>query len=91
MVPYILADNPDMGYKRAINLSKQMTKNEKLKIFVLDLSFLGWFILGGLLFGIGILFVQPYYDATNEELYLKLREKALKNNMTTESELRLES
>ena len=91
MVPYILADNPDMGYKRAINLSKQMTQNEKLKIFVLDLSFLGWFILGGLLFGIGILFVQPYYDATNAELYLKLREKALKNNMTTESELRLES
>ncbi|MGM0438693.1 MAG: DUF975 family protein, partial [Bacillota bacterium] len=58
-------------------------------IFVLDLSFFGWFILGILLFGIGILFVQPYYDSTNAELYLKLREKALENNLTTQQELRL--
>ena len=89
MVPYILADNPDIKAGRAIQLSKEMTDGEKMDIFILDLSFLGWFILGSLLFGIGIFFVQPYYDSTNGELYLKLREKALERNLTTPQELRL--
>jgi uncharacterized membrane protein len=89
MVPYILADNPDIKAKRAIQLSKEMTDGQKMDIFILDLSFLGWFLLGSLLFGIGIFFVQPYYDSTNGELYLKLREKALERNLTTPQELRL--
>lgn len=87
MVPYILAENPDIGHKRAIKLSDEMTKGEKWDIFVLDLSFIGWFILGAMLLGIGVLFVQPYYDATNVELYLKLREKAISNNITSNNEL----
>ncbi len=52
MVPYILADNPEIGHKRAIELSSKMTQGEKWNIFILDLSFLGWFILGSLFLGI---------------------------------------
>ena len=89
MVPYILADNPNIDHSRAIDLSKQMTMGEKFDIFVLDLSFLGWFLLGALALGIGVLFVQPYYDATNAELYFKLREKALVRGITTPEELNL--
>nr|AGF93441.1 integral membrane protein [uncultured organism] len=89
MVPYILADNPEMGHRKAIKLSNKMTQGEKWDIFILDLSFLGWFILGSLFFGIGILFVQPYYDATNAELYLNLRKKAITNNLITENELNI--
>ncbi len=89
LVPYILADNPNIGHSRAIDLSKQMTMGEKFDIFVLDLSFLGWFLLGALALGIGVLFVQPYYDATNAELYFKLREKALYRGITTPEELTL--
>jgi len=51
-----------------------------LNIFILDLSFLGWFILGALALGIGILFVQPYYDATNAELYLNLKQNTISSN-----------
>ena len=87
MVPYILSDNPRIGHKRAIQLSEQMTMDEKFDIFVLDLSFIGWYILGVLAFGIGVLFVQPYYDAANAELYLKLREKAMSGGMTDAAEL----
>lgn len=75
MVPYILAENPGIGHKKAIKSSSQMTQGEKWNIFILDLSFLGWFILGALFFGIGIFFVQPYYDAVNAELYLKLKKE----------------
>jgi len=90
MVPYILADNPNIGCKRAIELSIKMTNGQKFEIFVLDLSFIGWFLLGGLLFGIGILFVMPYYNATCAELYLALRKKALEDGFTSYRELKLE-
>ncbi|MDX9872893.1 MAG: DUF975 family protein [Clostridia bacterium] len=74
-VPYIMADNPQLSGKEAIEISKQMTDGHKFNIFVLDLSFLGWFILGAIAFGIGIFFVLPYYNATYAELYLQLSKR----------------
>lgn len=47
MVPYILAENPDMSREEVFALSKQMMKGNKWDAFVLDLSFIGWMILGG--------------------------------------------
>jgi uncharacterized membrane protein len=75
-VPYILAEQPDLNHNRVLKLSREMTAGQKMDIFILDLSFLGWFFLGALFFGIGILFVQPYYDTVNVELYQKLKAKA---------------
>lgn len=81
MVPYILAENPNIGAREAINKSIEMTNGHKFDMFVLDLSFLGWYILGLLLFGIGILFVLPYDNATKAELYLILSGKRMSENM----------
>ena len=64
MVPYILAENPQISCERAFELSKQMTKGEKWKIFVLGLSFIGWVIVGMLCCCVGQFFVQPYIEAT---------------------------
>ena len=89
MVPFILADNPNIGYRRAVDLSNQMTRGHKFRIFVLDLSFLGWIFLGLFAFFVGVLFVLPYINATKAELYLTLRQQALENGLTTEEELRL--
>lgn len=77
MVPYILADNPNVGSKRAIEISRKITEGHKLNMFVLDLSFLGWYILGLLALFVGVLFVLPYYNATYSELYLVLRQRAI--------------
>ncbi len=79
MVPYILADNPIIGSKDAIKLSRDMTEGHKFDIFILDLSFIGWFLLGALALGVGILFVNPYVFATEAELYLVLRSNAIEN------------
>lgn len=87
MVPYILADNPYMNRKRAIEISKQMTVGQKLDIFTLDFSFLGWYILGTFLFFIGVIFVLPYDNATNAELYSVLRKNAIESGITNEQEL----
>lgn len=89
MVPYILSDNPNVGTRRAVDLSNQMTRGHKFRMFVLDLSFLGWIFLGILACGIGVLFVLPYIHATKAELYLELRQQAIRNGLTTEEELRL--
>ena len=73
MVPYILAENPDMKAREALRLSKEMMDGQKWNAFVLGLSFIGWQLLGTLLYGIGTFFVQPYVDATFAELYAVLR------------------
>ena len=74
MIPYLLAENPNISADEAFSLSKQMTTGQKMDLFVLDLSFLGWIILGLICCGIGILFVLPYPEATNAEVYLNLKE-----------------
>ena len=89
MVPYILADNPNIECDRAIELSIKITDGEKMDMFVLDLSFIGWYLLGSLLFGVGEVFVMPYENATKAELYLSLRETALENGTCSYEELGL--
>lgn len=79
MIPYILAENPEIKRKEAFKLSKQMMRKNKWKTFILDMSFFGWnflsVITGGL---VGILYVNPYNSATIAELYATLRSKAIK-------------
>jgi len=73
MVPYLLAENPDLDSFEAIERSKEMTSGQKMDMFIMDLSFIGWFILGALLFGVGTVLVMPYYNATYAELYYTLK------------------
>ena len=69
MVPYLLTNNTDLTSNEAIEISRELTDGHKLDMFVLDLSFIGWYLLGTLLFGIGVFFVTPYYEATIARLY----------------------
>ena len=87
LVPYILADNPHLDHKRALQLSNQMTMGHKAEIFVLELSFIGWYLLGALCCGVGVMFVNPYHDSTMAELYMQLRHEALQRGDTTMEEL----
>lgn len=73
MVVYIMAENPDMDYRDALQMSKEMMDGQKWNAFVLDLSFILWTILGVITFGVvEILFVAPYRQLTNAALYRKL-------------------
>lgn len=77
MVPYLLAEDPTLDAKTAIQLSEEMTEGHKLNMFILDLSFIGWYFLGLLLFGLGKYLVNPYVYATKAQLYLTLRPERL--------------
>ena len=74
MIPYLLAENPQMTKEQAFAESKRMMDGQKWNAFVLDLSFIGWDILSAMTCGIlGIFYVQPYMDATHAALYETLR------------------
>lgn len=75
MIPYILAENPDIDHSEAFERSKEMMSGNKWAAFVLDLSFIGWHLLNFITFGLlGVFFVNPYVYQTEAELYVKLCE-----------------
>lgn len=77
MVPYILAENPGMDQKEAFAISKRMMDGEKFDAFVLQLSFIGWYLLAAITCGlVGIFYVNPYVEATMAELYAYNKGKA---------------
>ncbi|MDE7253697.1 MAG: DUF975 family protein [Acetatifactor sp.] len=74
MIPYLLADHPEMSHQDAFYESKRMMTGYKMEAFVLDLSFFGWRLLSALTLNLlGIFYVNPYIYATNAELYLALK------------------
>lgn len=74
MIPYLLADNPNMSKQEAFRTSKTMMKGNKWRAFVLDLSFILWDILGIITFGIvSVLWVDPYKQLTDAALYNALK------------------
>lgn len=88
MVPYLLAENPEMDYKRALELSKAMMDGEKLNALILDLSFLGWILLSiPTCMILAIVYVNPYIYHTNAGLYIALREKAINSGLVNPAEL----
>ena len=69
---YLAHDHPDWDWKQCIDESRRIMNGNKWKLFVLDLSFLGWIIVGLLACGVGILWVAPYMQATHAEFYEEL-------------------
>ncbi len=74
MVKYILAENPNLTGKQAIDLSRKMMHGHKWELFLFDCSFILWDILyffTGLLSG--ALFIFPYRHISRMEYYCNLR------------------
>lgn len=83
MVPYIVAENPDINYKDAIKLSSDMMKGHKFECFKLELSFFGWYFLSAFTLGISsLLFSNPYQECTMVEYFKHIRKLAYANKTT---------
>ena len=82
LTPYIVAENPDLGWKETIALSRRMMYGHKWECFVLEWSFFLWNILGALTMGISDLaFANAYKVATYSEYYTQLRRLAKERRM----------
>ncbi len=73
MAFYVKADHPEYNWKACLDESIRITNGHKMELFVLDLSYIGWYIVGACLFGIGILWVAPYHSTANALYYEQLK------------------
>lgn len=76
MAYYIMNDNPGLKPLEAIEQSKKMMYGNKGRLFYLWLSFIGWFLIGILTLGIGLLFLLPYFNATITNFYEDIKQAA---------------
>lgn len=72
---YIAIEHPEYDANTCITESRKMMNGHKWKYFCLQLSFLGWIIVGSLCLGIGTLWVSAYMQAANAAFYEDLKEQ----------------
>lgn len=83
LVPYIVAENPNIKTLDAINLSRRMMYGHKWECCKLELSYFGWMVLGTLTLGITeVLYSNPYKVATMTEYFVRLRKIAKEKNIS---------
>ena len=78
MVGYLLADSKETSISEARNIireSIEMMNGYKLDYFIFELSFIGWYFLGAITFGIAYIYVIPYFTFANTLYYQRLKEK----------------
>ena len=55
-----------------ITYSRKLMDGHKMELFLLDLSFIGWYILAAIPFFLGYLWLNPYISATKAAFYNNL-------------------
>ncbi len=79
---YIMAEDPSIKAVDALKKSWDMTKGHKWDLAVLQLSFIGWFILSSWTCNIlGFLYVFPYFYAANAFAYEEIKAEYQARNM----------
>ena len=69
LTPYLLKDHPELKFNAAIEESMRLMSGNKMRLFLLDLSFIGWFLLGLITFGIAFLWITPYWHTARAAFY----------------------
>lgn len=73
MYPYVLRDEPDLSVWQTLKKSEAIMKGYKGKLFLMYLSFVGWFILGAFTFGILYIWLTPYIMTSTVKFYDDVR------------------
>lgn len=69
MAEYLAVTHPEYDWRTCIKESRRLMKGHKWDAFCLDLSFIGWYIVGGLCLGVGTLWVTPYHFTARMYLF----------------------
>lgn len=73
MAFFVRADDPEVGIRDSLRLSKEMMRGHKWKLFCLFCRFIGWSLLAMLTCGIGYLWLMPYMYAAMAHFYEDVR------------------
>lgn len=87
MAMYIYSENRNMGALEAINKSKEIMEGHKMDLFVLELSFIGWYLLSMITFGIALIYVLPYAETTVANFYLAISGQPMENATVIDADL----
>lgn len=74
LVPYILAKGSPLPASEVLKLSEEMMNGHKMDYLLLNLSFIGWHILGILTFGILELWILPYHQTAVTKFLVDIME-----------------
>lgn len=73
LASYISIEDNNIPAEECINKSMQMMEGHKMRLFLLDLSFIGWYFVAFLTFGIGLFWVVPYHEMARILFYEDLK------------------
>lgn len=81
MAYYVKNDHPEYGWNECLKESMEIMNGHKADLFVQDLSFIGWILVGSLACGIGIFWVEPYAQLARANFY-----ESIKKDVSVETE-----
>ena len=73
MIYFIKSDHPEYTWKQCLEESSRIMNGNKARLFFLDLSFIGWFIVGSICFGVGTLWVSTYMEESHAVFYDEIK------------------
>ena len=80
MTKYVALEYPNISVFKAMRVSIEITRDHKMDVFMTDISFIGWFLLGCITGGIGFLWIEPYYIQTMTNVYHALLTEAIESH-----------
>ena len=82
LVPYIVAENPEVTRKEAFQLSADMMQGNRIHALGFDLSYVGLGILSLFTFGLlSVFYITPQRYLGRTEIYMALRQHAIEENL----------
>ena len=84
---YLLTEYPKLSVTQALKVSMKITNGSKWELFILDLSFIPWILLGAITAGIAFFYVIPYYQMTKINAYHGLLKDAVEKGIISKSDL----
>ena len=72
---WIYAEDPDIDTREASRSSLSLTRGAKWRLVLMELSFIGWLLLGALTIGIGLLWIMPYMEQSFTNFYLDQKQE----------------
>lgn len=85
-VHYIIHDNPNLTPSQARDISRRMTDGFKSELFIMELSFILWYLLAGVTAGIAMIYVYPYISTARAMYYENLKTYAMTANRVAPAE-----